>query len=424
MRGKEEMARRIIVIGGGASGMMAAIAAARRGAEVALLEKNRQLGRKLLATGNGRCNFTNRNQELEHYRCEDSGFVERALQAFSMADTVEFFEILGIPAKEQQGRLYPNSGQASSVVAALRMELERLKVKLRCNTEVRSVERKDGGFLVRTEGFAYQADAVILSCGSMAAPDTGSTKDGFCIAESLGHRITAPLPALTGLCAAQTDCGRLSGVRAEGRAKLFIDGELAAQDEGEIQFASYGLSGIPIFQVSRYASRALARGKACDVYLDLWPGHLEESIIRWLERHKAYTGERSGPDILLGTFPDRLSGVLLARTGIPLAKKKKDWTKADYRKLVAQIKGMHFTVTKCRGYEQAQVCTGGVPLAELKGISMESAKAPGLYLSGELLDVDGACGGYNLQWAWTTGYLAGSASAKEKGGSPCLGSNS
>lgn len=405
--------KKVIVVGGGASGLMAAIGAARQGAKVTLLEKNKQTGKKLLVTGNGRCNFTNRNQELSHYRSQNPELAGQVLKAFPMAETVGFFEELGIIVKERYGYLYPNSGQAASVAEVLRLEAQRLQVKIACNTEVLSVERQGGHFLVKTEGWSYEADCVILTCGSKAAPETGSTGDGYRFAGELGHTVTPPLPALTGLYASEKDCGKLSGVRMDAKVRLVIGSKTCMEEEGEVQFTSYGLSGIPIFQVSRFVSRALEEGQKCKICLDLWPTHTKELIGNIFRKKQEYTGNRSGTDILLGVFPEKLSLVLLERAGISMKKKGKDWTAGDCERLSNQIKEFCFTITKCRGYEQAQVCTGGVPLDELKGISMESALVPGLYFAGELLDVDGACGGYNLQWAWSSGYLAGTYAAKE-----------
>lgn len=405
--------KRVIVIGGGASGLMAAIMAAREGAKVILAEKNRQAGKKLLVTGNGRCNFTNRRQELSCYRSEHPELIPKVLEAFSMEDTVAFFEELGILVKDRSGYLYPNSGQASSIADVLRLEIQRLSrqhlIKEAYNTEVLAVEKQDGVFKVRTEGWTYEGEAVILACGSEAAPRTGSTGDGYCFARELGHQIIPPLPALTGVYARENDRGTLAGVRMDAKVTLLIDKEVCIVEEGEVQFASYGLSGIPVFQVSRYVSRALKEDSTCEIDLDLCPSYTVQKLEELLKNKKRseYAGTRTGTDILLGMFPEKLSQILLARAGISLKKKRWEWTSADCRRLAEQIKGLRFHIFGCRGYEQAQVCTGGVPLTELKGISMESAIVPGLYFSGELLDVDGACGGYNLQWAWSSGFLAG-----------------
>lgn len=401
--------RKVIVVGGGASGLMASIAAAGQGAEVILIEKNRQAGKKLLATGNGRCNFTNKNQELTCYRSGHPHLVRAVLEAFSMEETVAFFEELGILVKDRDGYLYPNSGQAASIAGVLRLEVQRLPVKEAYNTEVLSVRRQNGRFYAECEGWTYEGDALVLACGSKAAPDTGSTGDGYRFAESLGHTLVRPLPALTGLRASEKDCGTLAGVRTEAKVTLLADGKVCAREEGEVQFTSYGLSGIPVFQVSRFASRALDEGGKCEVRLDVCPAFTGQELLQILGRRerKQHTDMRKNTDILLGMFPEKLSQVLLGRAGISGKKKGREWTREELERLTGQMKELTFHITGSRGYEHAQVCTGGVPLNELKGISMESAAVPGLYLAGELLDVDGACGGYNLQWAWSSGYLAG-----------------
>lgn len=406
--------RKVVVVGGGASGLMAAIAAARCGAKVTLIEKNTQAGKKLLITGNGRCNFTNRDQKLWHYRSRNVELVASVLYAFSMEDTVAFFEELGLLVKDRGGYLYPNSGQAASVAEVLRLEIRRLGIKEAYHTEVLSVKKDQKVFLIETEGWKYEADAVILACGSMAAPKTGSTGDGYRFARELGHTVEKVLPALTGVYVKEEDAKKLSGVRAEAKVTLLVNGKNRAEDEGEVQFASYGLSGIPIFQISRYVSWALENKQKCEIYLDFLKEYTFEDIREILEKQKDYTKTRRGTDCLLGMFPEKLSQVLLLRAGISAKKIRKDWTKEEVERLLTQIKGMRFLVTRCRGYEQAQVCTGGVPLTEIKGETMESKKLSGLYLAGELLDVDGACGGYNLQWAWSSGYLAGIHAAKEE----------
>lgn len=405
--------KRVVIIGGGASGLMAAISAARQGAKVTLLEKNKQTGKKLLVTGNGRCNFTNRDQEISHYRSDHPELAKQVLDAFSMSETLEFFENLGIVVKDRNGYLYPASSQAASVAGVLRLEAERLQVKTACSTKVISVEKQEEYFRIKTEGWCYEADAVILACGSMAAPETGSEGDGYRFAKELGHSVIEPLPALTGVHAAEKDCAKLSGVRMDAKLFLYIEGQIFTEEEGEVQFTSYGLSGIPVFQISRCISRALSGGKSCGLCLDLWPGKTRELVEKLLREKQEYTANRKGTDILLGVFPEKMSGVLLERSGISAKKRGFDWTEEDYRRLSGNIKELRFSPTKCRGYEQAQVCAGGVPLTELQGISMESALVPGLYFAGELLDVDGICGGYNLQWAWSSGYLAGKYAAKQ-----------
>ena len=394
---------------------MAAITAARNGAKVTLLEKNRQTGKKLLVTGNGRCNFTNRNQELSNYRTDRPDLVKEALESFSVDDTVDFFESLGILTKERNGYLYPGSGQASSIADVLRLTAVKEGVKIACDTKALAVKKINDRFAVETEGWTYEADALILACGSKAAPETGSDGDGYTFAKKMGHTVVDPLPALTGLCVAEKDGGKAAGVRADGAVTLQI-GEEKYCESGELQFTSYGLSGIPVFQISRYAARALNQGMECKVTVDLCPLRKREQVLTRLKDRRTYTQERRGAAVLLGMFPDKLCSLLLERAGIPLKKQGGDWTDEDCERLATQIKELTFTISRCRGYEQAQICTGGVPLTELNHMTMESNCVPGLYLTGELIDVDGACGGYNLQWAWTSGYLAGRSAAQEQKG--------
>ena len=297
----------------------------------------------------------------------------------------------------------------------LRLTAVKEGVKIACDTKALAVKKINDRFAVETEGWTYEADAMILACGSKAAPETGSDGDGYTFAESMGHTVVDPLPALTGLCVAEKDGGKAAGVRADGAVTLQI-GEEKYCESGELQFTSYGLSGIPVFQISRYAARALNQGIECSVTLDLCPLRKRDQVLTRLKDRRAYTQERRGAAVLLGMFPDKLCSLLLERAGIPLKKQGGDWTDEDCERLAAQIKGLHFTISRCRGYEQAQICTGGVPLTELDHTTMESRRVPGLYLTGELIDVDGACGGYNLQWAWTSGYLAGRAAAQEQKG--------
>ena len=344
-----------------------------------------------------------------------SVLVKEALESFSVDDTVDFFESLGILTKERNGYLYPGSGQASSIADVLRLTAVKEGVKIACDTQALAVKKINDRFAVETEGWTYEADALILACGSKAAPETGSDGDGYTFAESMGHTVVDPLPALTGLCVAEKDGGKAAGVRADGAVTLQI-GEEKYCESGELQFTSYGLSGIPVFQISRYAARALNQGIECSVTLDLCPLRKRDQVLTRLKDRRAYTQERRGAAVLLGMFPDKLCSLLLERAGISLKKQGGDWTDEDCERLAAQIKGLHFTISRCRGYEQAQICTGGVPLTELDHTTMESRRVPGLYLTGELIDVDGACGGYNLQWAWTSGYLAGRAAAQEQKG--------
>lgn len=406
--------KKVLIVGGGASGLMAAIGAARCGAKVTLLEKNRQVGKKILVTGNGRCNLTNRDQSLSHYRSAEPSFVEQVLSRVGMEDTLELLKKMGIFTKDRNGYLYPYSDQAAAVSEALRLEAEHLGVKMALNTEARAVTRDPEGFLVETEGWSYPADAVILTCGSKAAPETGSDGTGYGFAKKLGHRVIPPLPALVQLRCREKFFEKLAGVRMDAQVELYADGEWLASDRGEVQFTKNGISGIPVFQVSRYAVRALAQGRQVRGRLNLMPVFEEAELLAFLKERIENNAYKTGEQFLTGLLPAKVSACVLERSGLGKTKKKAgDWSREEVERLSRAIQRFETEITGSGDFSQAQVCSGGVDLRELNPETMESRKVPGLYLAGELLDVDGACGGYNLQWAFSSGWLAGTSAAAE-----------
>ena len=406
--------KKVLIVGGGASGLMAAIGAARCGAKVTLLEKNRQVGKKILVTGNGRCNLTNRDQSLSHYRSTDPSIVEQVLSRVGMEDTLELLKKMGIFTKDRNGYLYPYSDQAAAVSEALRLEAEHLGVKMALNTEARAVTRNPEGFLVETEGWNYPADAVILTCGSKAAPETGSDGAGYGFAKKLGHRVIPPLPALVQLRCREKFFEKLAGVRMDAQVELYTDGERLASDRGEVQFTKNGISGIPVFQVSRYAVRALAQGRQVCGRLNLMPVFEGAEFLSFLKERIENNTYKTGEQFLTGLLPAKVSACVLERSGLGKTKKKAgDWNWEDIERLSRVIQCFETEITGSGDFSQAQVCSGGVDLRELNPETMESRKVPGLYLAGELLDVDGACGGYNLQWAFSSGWLAGTSAAAE-----------
>lgn len=409
------MMKEIIVIGGGASGMMAAITAAGQGAEVLLLEQKEQLGKKLLATGNGRCNFTNMYQEPVCYRGSDLSFPWQALGKFGYQETIRFFLELGIYSRNRNGYLYPHSDQASAVLDVLRMELARLNVEVHLKEAVRSAVFKRLGeqayFEVETDARVYQAENVILSAGGKAAPKTGSDGSGYALAEGFGHTLVPVLPALVQLRCREKSYRQLAGIRVQAKISLYIGEECTAVDTGEILLTEYGLSGIPVFQVSRYASQGLYEEQKVTAYLDFMPDFTEEQFFLFLKNRAQTRPERTAAEFFTGLLHRKLAALLVRISGV-----HDDWTvgglsEEDLKKLVRAVKAYRTDIIGTNSFDQAQVCAGGVSTAELDAESMQSVLVPGLYLTGELVDVDGMCGGYNLQWAWTSGYLAGRAAA-------------
>lgn len=397
------MKREIVVIGGGASGMMAAITAAERGAKVTILEQNDRNGKKLGATGNGKCNFTNGYWDEQVLRGTHPAFADAALKQFSVEKTLEFFRSVGICPMEKNGYYYPRCGQASAVTELLNLKARSLGVKQKTLEKVVSISENGSDALhawtVFTEGWKYEADAVILACGSCASNIAGSDGSGYTLAGDLGHTIIKPLPALTGLrlSAKEKILKKWAGVRTEGTIKIYIDEILAAASYGELQLTEYGISGIPVFQVSRYAVRALDEQKKVRTELDFLPMFTEAELEEMLAYRREHCSYLKHEQLLLGVLPDKLLAAL------SLAE--------DFR---GSLKKWSFNVREGMSFAQAQVASGGVSTEEIHCETMESRIRPGIFFAGELMDIDGTCGGYNLQWAWSSGYTAGYHAAGEE----------
>ena len=400
---------RVIIIGGGASGLMAAITAARGGAKVTVLEHQNQAGKKILVTGNGRCNFTNTNQDLSHYHSESPFSMAAALKQFTCQDTVMFFKDLGIFSKNRNGYLYPHSDAASAVLDVLRMECEHLKIKIACQIEVESIEKCNGIFKVRTPGWTYEAEKLILATGSKAAPATGSDGSGYELAKSFDHTVIEPYPALVQLLSKEKCLNALAGLRVDARAILYADDKPVISNRGEVQLNANNISGIPVFQISADAAKAMAAGKKCHVILDFLPDFTEELLEEYMKQRISTGGYKLAVNFLTGLFSKKLSEILCERCKFTKNLTADKFTKDDITILCKQIKNFKISIHGTNGFEHAQCCGGGVSLDEIDPLTMESLKVPGLYFCGELLDVHGDCGGYNLQWAWTSGYLAGKA---------------
>lgn len=388
------MGNKVAVIGGGASGLVAAINAARNGAYTVVLEKNDRVGKKILATGNGRCNYTNINAKAEDY---NSDFVSFALKEFPPRKIIEFFEEIGVLAKiEDEGRVYPMSCQASAVLDVLRAEAIRLGVYIKTEFCVKSVERKNGGFTVISgNGESVSADKVIFATGGFASPKSGSDGSGAKILKKLGHTLTELKPSL---CPLLTKKG-IHGVRQYGRVTL--NGTYS--QVGEIQFNKDNISGIPVFNIAKYATVG-----DC-ISVDFMPEYSQEHVVDILSKRPVQTMET----FLVGLLNKNLSYALLKDAGIsPLSIMSDTLTDSQLCKIAKLLKGWDFDISGLVSWDNCQVTKGGITLAEINAGTMESRIVKGLYIVGELCDVDSECGGFNLQWAWASGLLAGREAAK------------
>lgn len=481
-----ERKRTVAVIGGGAAGMMAAIEAARAGAIVTLIEKNAQLGKKLATTGNGRCNYTNLDMGDRiggKFRGFHPEFAVEALDVLPPEAVLDWFREIGVEPRFRGGYVYPNSDQASAVVDALREELHRLSVKVHYNAEVKSVQRVDGDaeasavkvsmpgktasadgaaasqiqqkrdtayFLIKCTDAVVKADRVILAAGSKAAPKTGSNGDGYFIARKLGHTIVPYVPALCGIRCAGDAFKALAGIRTEAALELVVDGHCVDRETGELQLVDYGISGIPVFQLSRYAAYALQEGKKAAVYINFLPGFTGAGAVRDSEQLSSVAdtstieasgaknlqnartevpgsaaedpkdqavqlyrqrqerlAERKMESFFTGLLHQKLGQQLLrmanVRPELPVA----ELSEKQLRSLASLSVRFKAECVEMNGFQQAQVVAGGVDTSEVEPRTMASRFVPGLYFAGEVLDIDGICGGYNLQWAWASGFVAG-----------------
>lgn len=417
--------RKTGIIGGGASGLMAAVSAAQGkggpGDEVVILEKKERIGKKILVTGNGRCNLTNLSFSMdkigEYYHGAPAGRLRSMFARFSPEDTLRLFEEMGMLTTSRDGYVYPLSGQASTVLDTLRFELERLGVSVLTDCQIRELlPRRGGGFLVRMQSVQNAReeelafDRLIVACGSPAGQKAGEGMDGYAFAKSLGHSVIRPQSALTALRCEGDFWKGLAGVRCAASVRLSVPQEARAAwtEEGELQLTDYGISGIPVFQLSRHASLALAKGKRVQARIDFLPSFpgKQEEYEKMAERRITVCRGRSMEVLFYGLVNKKIILTLLKKNGLKLQDTVNEGNREAARRVFGDLRAFSVRVRSANPFGSAQVCAGGVPLEEVTD-RLESVRHPGLYFAGELLDVDGRCGGYNLQWAWTSGFLAG-----------------
>ena len=413
------MKKQVAVIGGGAAGLTAAIWAARSGASAVILEHTDRVGKKILSTGNGRCNLTNSKMEASCYRSGDPQFPMEAISQFGWKDTLRWFSSMGLYTRSRV--YYPMSDQASAVLDCLRMECSRLGITIRTGIQPERIRRMREGrrsfYEIMTDQGEVRADAVIPAppaCGSKAAPNTGSDGSGYELAKSLGHRIIKPLPALVQLRCQGNHYRQLAGIRTEADLRLLVNDREMWRERGELQITDYGISGIPVFQLSRFAARGMDEGKKVRVMIDFLPFMDKKESRIFLEQRFAEFGDRNGEDFLTGVLHKKLAAVLLKMAGIRLDQPVSSASIRQRDHLLRAIKEYEALVSSVNPFANAQVCCGGVDVREVDPSTMESRLMGDIYFAGEILDVDGICGGYNLQWAWSSGKAAGCRAAQKR----------
>lgn len=437
----KNMNKKVVIIGGGASGIMAAITAAREGCKVTILEHKDRVGKKILMTGNGKCNLTNSSDITGKYYGNDVKRIYKIVNSYPASQTIDFFKGIGLYTKEKRdGGMYPVSEQATSVLDALRTECRHLGINILTDCDVTRVIPENGiieyteyiravsdtqnntgknkksgkvkvADIICKENGKIKYDSLVIAAGSKAAPVSGSDGSGYRLAKELGHTVIEPLPALVQLKCEGDYFKSIAGVRAQAEISLIIDNECMAKQEGELQLTEYGISGIPVFQFSRIAARAIYEKRKCFAEINFMTYMSEKQTKEFINDCKQL--EYKTIEELLGGLVHKKIAVLVCK----IMNLKTDTHVAELsKKIIAECINMlqHFKVkvTEANSFDNAQVCSGGIPLSEIDD-TMQSKIHSGIYFAGEILDCDGICGGYNLQWAWSTGAIAGKGASRQ-----------
>jgi len=398
------------IIGAGASGMAAAITAANNpNVQVILFERQARVGRKLQATGNGRCNLTNLHAKDRGYHGEHPEFVNSALSCMDPEETLKWFQGLGLfTVAEASGKVYPYSDQANSVVDVLRLALNKPNITQYLGFEVRKVRKEENHFLVEDGTQSILCHKLIVACGGLAGTKLGGSMSGYKLLQKFGHKVTRLRPTLVQLKSDWSGVAALKGVRTNCQVQILRDGEEYAQSAGELQFTDYGLSGPVIFEVSRDVCYG---GGIWTAQLDFLPHCTEQELRNELNRRK--NTDLPMEELLTGVLHNRLGRVLTKAAGIQNNQSVSDLSETQIGDLCRAVKAFSVPLTEPMGMDSAQVTAGGILTSDFDPETMESRLVPGLYACGEVLDIDGDCGGYNLQWAWSSGYCAGSHAGKD-----------
>ena len=397
--------KRVIIIGGGASGIVCGILAKRVNNQVTVLERNTAPLKKLLMTGNGKCNYFNEVFNKNCYHSDDIDIVEKIISTENLDKVLEFFDSLGIVPKIKNGYYYPFSQQASTIREVLLNKALEVGVDIVCNTLVTDIERDKYEFIVSTDSDTYKSDFLVLACGSRAYPKTGSDGMGYSFLDKFHHTIIKPVPALVQLIG-KGNFKDWDGVRSDVSLELFEDGEFIAREEGEIQLTSYGISGICTFNLSHFVSRGLDVHKKEEIHINFVP-FIDTLVTPWMDKYAKKLSNRNLIDLLSGFLNHKLALVIIKKSGLNDHDYYLKLSNEEKLRLCKNLRSFSIEIEGTKDFDSCQICNGGLKLTEIDPCTMISNKVSNLYVIGELLDMNGNCGGYNLTTCWISGILAG-----------------
>lgn len=402
---------KIIIVGGGASGLICAITAARNNNDVTIIERNNTCGKKILVTGNGKCNYWNDDQEITHYHSSNENVLDKIITSENKNKVLNFFGSIGIIPKVKDGYYYPYSSLAASIQYALLKEAEVLGVKFIYNMTVDEIKKKDNQFVINN---SIICDKLVLATGSKACPKTGSDGSGYDLVKSLGHKLVPVLPTLVQLVGEESYFKIWNGIRTQANVSLYVDNKLVKSEEGELQLTDYGISGICVFNISRYASIGLYNNKKVHVNINFAPWFKgdENDFVIFMNNRNERMKNRKIYELLEGFLNYKLVDVMLKINKIDKELQWNELKEQEKINIAKSVLSFYLNITNTNSFDKAQVCSGGVSLDEINLMTMESKLVNNLYIIGELLDVDGDCGGYNLGFAWISGMIAGESAGK------------
>lgn len=401
---------KVVIVGGGASGLVAAIYAARKGNDVLILEKKEVVGKKILATGNGRCNYFNSDQNIEHFKSAENERIKDVINKENQNEILDFFYDIGIEPKIKNGYYYPLSNQAVTVRDALLKEAQMSNVEIKTETNVQNITKEGQKFAIFNSEEKIYADKVILACGSKAALKNDYDANGYKLCEEFGINIVKPLPALVQLKGKEKFFKKWNGIRADAKVELYENGIKKIEDVGEIQLTDYGISGICVFNLSGMAIRGLDKGNKEQVKINFLFNiglNEKEDFVKWMDMRNERIQDRTICELLYGVLNKKLVDILLKEANVDESLVWNNLSEKEKIEFARMIVDLKIDITGSNSFDKAQVCSGGVSLKEMNLLTMESKKVQDLFIVGELLDVNGDCGGYNLEWAWITGMIAG-----------------